>query len=157
MQLVVGEFQRVVARHDLDQISPALDLITHGAAHLVGTAGFAADPVGMAAGLDDAFAGHQKARSRKDALRDGLLGKEVGVVDTPRSRTKVYSLHAGILACCPRPCRHEFPGASIHALLAELVDPVPAEVCVAVHHAGHQRFALASPIVFDAARAHRPA
>ena len=36
LQLLVGELERVVAGHDLDQIGAALHLLAHGAAHLVG-------------------------------------------------------------------------------------------------------------------------
>ena len=53
LQLGVGELERVVAGHDLDEVGAALDLLAHGAAHLVGARGLAADPVGVAAGLDD--------------------------------------------------------------------------------------------------------
>jgi hypothetical protein len=53
VQFFVSELQRVVAGHDLDQVSPALDLLAHRAAHLVRAGGFAADPVGVPAGLDD--------------------------------------------------------------------------------------------------------
>ena len=52
-QLLVGELERVVAGHDLDEIGAAAHLLAHGAAHLVGAARLAAAPVGVPTGLDD--------------------------------------------------------------------------------------------------------
>ena len=82
-QFLVGELQRVVAGHDLDQVGAAAHLLAHGAAHLVGAARLAAAPVGVPAGLDDRLAADEQARSGKDALFDRLLGKEVGPGSCP--------------------------------------------------------------------------
>ena len=79
-QLLVGEFERVVARHDLDEIGAAAHLLAHRAAHLVGAARLAAAPIGMPAGLDDRLAADQQPRPGENALRDRLLGEEVGLV-----------------------------------------------------------------------------
>ena len=80
LQLLVGEFQRVVASHDLDQVGTAAHLFAHRAAHLVGTRRLAADPVGVATGLDDRVAADLQAGAGKDALLDRLLGIKVQVV-----------------------------------------------------------------------------
>ena len=67
-QFGVGEFDGVVAGHDLDEVGAVFDLIAHGPAHLVRSAGFAAAPVGMAAGLHDGFAGDEQAGDRGRCL-----------------------------------------------------------------------------------------
>ena len=72
-QFFIGKLQRVMAGHDLDQISPALDLLAHGAAHLVGPARLAAHPVGMPAGLDDGVAADLEPWPWENPLFNGLF------------------------------------------------------------------------------------
>ena len=88
-QFLVGEFERVVAGHDLDEIGAAAHLLAHGAAHLVGAAGLAAAPVGVPAGLDDRLAADEQPRPGENALRDRLLGANRLVLFMPRSRKVV--------------------------------------------------------------------
>ena len=77
-QFFVGHLQGVVVGHDLDQVGPAPDLISHGSAHFVGTAGLAASPIGMPARLDDGLAGDQEPWAWEDSLLDRLLRVDIG-------------------------------------------------------------------------------
>src|SRR5215217_922649 len=135
----IGEFERVVAGHDLDQIRAALDLVAYRPAHFIGARGLAADPIGVAAGLDDAFAGDEEARAGEEALGDGLLGEEIGIVDAEIAHQR----HAGA-----ERFQHVSGGLIgadlrrvVHGLEGQFMDPVPGEVSVRLDQAGHDGLA----------------
>ena len=133
-QLFVGELERVVAGHDLDQVGAAAHLLAHGAAHLVGAAGLAAAPVGVAAGLDDGLAADEQARAGEDALGHGLLGKEVGLVHAQVAHggdagAQADEHVAGGLVGADL-------GRVVHRLPRQVVDAVPGEMGVAVDQPG---------------------
>ncbi len=136
VQLLVGELEGVVARHDLDEVRAAADLLADGPAHLVGAARLAADPVRVPPRLDDRRAADLQARAREDTLLDGLLREEVHVVEAEVADhgdpgAQALEHVAGRLEGRDRT-------GVVHRLARQVVDPVPVEMRVTVDEARHQ-------------------
>ena len=147
LELLVGELQEVVAHHDLDEVGPVLDLVAHGAPHLVGAGGLPAAPVGMAAGLDDRLGDNQQARAREHPLFHRLLGEGPApvhpqVAHQGDSRSQAGEHVGGRLVGADL-------GRVSERLGGQVVDAVPGQVRVAVDQPGQDgpaRFHHRAPI-----------
>ncbi len=136
LQFGVGEFQRIVTAHDLDQVGPAAHLFADGPAHLVRPAGLATTPVGVSASLNDRLTGDEQARAGENALFYRLLGEEIGLIHAQVA-------HQGD----PRPQTLEHIGRRlvradlwriVHRLPGQVVNAVPGQVRVRVDQAGQE-------------------
>ena len=135
VEFLVGELQRVVARHDLDEVCASSHLLPHRTAHLIRPRCFPAYPVGMAAGLDDGRTANLQARPGEHALLHRLFREQVHVVEAQVP----HHSDAG-----PQALQHvagSFEGGDgagvVHGLAGQVVDSVPVEMGVAVDQPGH--------------------